>query len=172
MIQASSSTPLSGAIASFTASPIRIGCWFDGIWVAATLRSERELVCKAPLQSFGTPSLSVVDMYAQRMFPTNATQTGGFTSFTVRKDEVVDVVLPSVGNAMRNTVADSSTLVDFFGRNLIAGYGFCRCAHLPSLEPGYIPRFSDESGRKANVIFRRHHPRQRRCPRSDTAFTP
>ena len=139
VIQASSSTPLSGAIASFTASPIRIGCWFDGIWVAATLRSERELVCKAPLQSFGTPSLSVVDMYAQRMFPTNATQTGWFTSFTVSKDEVVDVVLPSVGNAMRNTVADSSTLVDFFGRNLIAGSGSVGARICQALNPVTSP---------------------------------
>ena len=80
-----------------------------------------------------------LDMYAQRMFPTNATQTGWFTSFTVSKDEVVDVVLPSVGNAMRNTVADSSTLVDFFGRNLIAGSGSVGARICQALNPVTSP---------------------------------
>ena len=72
---------------------------------------------------YGIVSLSVMDMYSQRMFPTNSSQSGWFTSFSFQRTEIIDVIVPSIGNAMRSTPADSSTLVDFYGLNLLAGSG-------------------------------------------------
>lgn len=138
-IRTSSSAPLSGALASFTASPVRIGCWFDGVWVAAELRSERELVCKTPSLASGNISLSVMDMYSQRMFATNSSQQGWFTPFLVEDEEVIDTILPEAGSAMRSSPADSSTLIEFYGDNLVAGSGSTAAQLCMTLNPETVP---------------------------------
>ena len=138
-VQASTSTPLSKVAESFSGTPTRIGCWFNGVWVAATDHNDRSLVCKAPMTYYGIVSLSVMDMYSQRMFPTNSSQSGWFTSFSFQRTEIIDVIVPSIGNAMRSTPADSSTLVDFYGLNLLAGSGSAAARICAALNPETTP---------------------------------
>jgi len=137
-IQASSNTPLSGILYSFSSNPVRIGCWFNGIWVEGSLLSETQLSCRAPSTAVGSMSLSVMDMYAQRMFQTNSTQTGWY-SFTITGEEVVEEILPSAGTAMRSTVTSSIDIIEFYGRNLVAGFGSSAASVCSSLNPATSP---------------------------------
>ena len=137
-IETSDSTPLSGLLYSFTSNPVRIGCWFNGIWVEGSLLSETQLSCKAPLTGRGAISLSVVDMYAQRMFPTNSTQSGWY-SFTINAEEIIDTIIPSAGTAMRSSVRSASEIVDFHGTNLVAGFGSSAARVCSTLNPATSP---------------------------------
>ena len=138
-IQASNSASFNGATASFTASPVRIGCWFNGIWVEATLVSTRALKCTTPNVVKGDVSLSVMDMYSQRMFPTNSSQTGWFTTFSVLEGETIDHIIPEIGSAMRSSPADSSTLIEFYGDALIAGSRSIAARICKTLNPETLP---------------------------------
>ena len=138
LVEVSDTTRLSDILYSFTSSPVRIGCWFDGIWVEGSLLSETQLSFKAPLTGPGSVSLSVVDMYAQRMFPTNSTQSGWY-AFTITDEEVIDAIVPSSGTAMRSNVRSASETVEFYGTNLIAGFGSSAARLCSTLNPAASP---------------------------------
>lgn len=152
-IRSLSSAPLSGALASFTASPVRIGCWFDGVWVLADLRSEQELVCKTPsLVSGSNISLSVMDMYSQRMFSKNSSQQGWFT-ISVEGEEIIDVILPEAGSAMRSNPADASTLIEFHGENLVNGSESIATQLCVTLNPETVPLLVYTNATRSKCAF-------------------
>ena len=119
---------------------------------------------------YGIVSLSVMDMYSQRMFPTNSSQSGWFTPFSFQRTEIIDVIVPSIGNAMRSTPADSSTLVDFYGLNLLAGSGSAAARICAALNPETTPILMSNQV-QSKCDFPPSRPNRSPWRRSAMAFT-